>query len=90
MTLRIILRNAGTEDASGAQVCLKSPRGMVRGEHNRCKTVDAAAQSTTGVSFKVSTKAGMAGKKARFRATVEYSSAGTNKREFKGHVTLMK
>ena len=90
MTLRVVLRNAGGEDASGAQVCIKGPRAMVRGEALRCKTVDVGARSTASVSFKVTTRSGMAGKSARFRATVDYVSAGESKREFKGHVTLMK
>ena len=90
MTLRVILRNAGTEDATAARVCLTGPKAMVRGQASRCKTLDVGAQSTVGVSFRVSTRSGMAGKRARFRATVDYVSAGQSKREFKGHVTLMK
>ena len=90
MTLKVTLRNAGTENANGAQVCLASPTAMIKGAANRCKTLSVAAQSTVSVNFRVGTKAGMAGRKARFRASVEYVSSSGKKRELRGHVTVLK
>ena len=90
IALRVILRNAGTEDASDARVCVTGQKRMVKGNASRCKVLSIAAQSTASVRFIIGTRAGMSGKKAKFRATVDYLSAGKKQREFKGHVTLMK
>lgn len=89
VNLRVILRNVGTEDANGAEVCMSAPKAMVKGDANRCKTLDVEAQSTVSVNFRVDTKAGMSGK-ARFRASVEYNSSSGKQKELKGHVTLIK
>ncbi|MEX1218812.1 MAG: Ig-like domain repeat protein [Solirubrobacterales bacterium] len=90
MTLRVVLRNSGTEDATGARVCLTGPKGILKGSANRCKTLSVMAQSTVSVTFRVATRNGLAGKKARFRATVDYMSAGQKKQEIRGHVTLLR
>ncbi len=90
MSLRVVLRNAGTEDARRTKVCLAGPKAILRSSPSRCKTLNVVAQSTASVTFRVATRSGLAGKRARFRATVDYMSAGQKKKEFRGHVTLLK
>jgi hypothetical protein len=88
MTVTIKLRNVGGEVASGAEVCLRAAAVLKR--NPGCKTVSVGAGSTTSVRFKVTTRAGTSGKRAEFRASVEYLAAGEKRKELKGHVTLIK
>jgi len=83
--------NTGGSAATAVKVCVKSPTALVRGSANRCRTVGTlAAGASRAVSFNLPTKSGRKGR-AAFQVSVEYTTAGgEKKKEFKGHVTLLK
>jgi hypothetical protein len=91
VTIRSRLTNTGTGAATNVRVCLKSPTKLVLGKAQRCRTVSSiAAGKSATVRFKVKTKSGKSGKRARFTVEASYSSAGETKFSRTGHVTLMK
>ncbi|MEX1218811.1 MAG: choice-of-anchor D domain-containing protein [Solirubrobacterales bacterium] len=85
------LRNSGQSAAQQVKVCLKSPTALIKGAAKRCQTVGTiAAGASKSVSFKLATKSGNKGKKARFQLSAEYRSGGGKIVTRTGHVTLMK
>jgi|GEM_PF-1512961 len=85
------ITNTGAGAATGVKVCLKSPTRLVRGKAQRCSTIASIApgQSAT-VRFRVVSKAGKKGKKARFTVDAAYQVSGQTKHTKTGHVSLIK
>jgi hypothetical protein len=90
VTIRGRFTNTGGTDARGVKVCLKSPRAVVKGPGSRCRMVDVPAGASRTVSFKVTTKKGTKGKRARFTYSARYTASGAKVITRTGHVTLMK
>jgi hypothetical protein len=84
-----VVANNGDESAP-AKVCLKASPKLIRGKAQQCRTVTVAGGSSATVRFKVRTRPKKAGRALRMTVTVQYSSSGTAKKEFKGHVSLLK
>jgi uncharacterized repeat protein (TIGR01451 family) len=92
ITLQAIVRNSGKAPAAQTEVCVKSPTRFVKGKANRCTTVrNLAAGSSRTVRFKLATKKGRKGK-AKFQVSARIKAIGgsSGKKEFVGHVTLLK
>ena len=85
-----VVANNGDESTS-AKVCLKvSTKKLIRGKALQCRTVTVNGGSVANAKFSVRTRPGKVGKALKMQVTVEYSSSGQGKKEFKGHVTLLK
>jgi hypothetical protein len=85
-----VVANNGDESTS-AKVCLKvSTKKLIRGKALQCRTVTVNGGSAANAKFSVRTRPGKVGKALKMQVTVEYSSSGQGKKEFKGHVTLLK
>jgi hypothetical protein len=90
MTVKVSVTNVGGLEAN-PQVCLSAPRSSARVSGSRCRTVEVAAGATVTTTFRVKTKRKKAGKQIKLTATATYVAGdGTSKKEFKGHVTLLK
>jgi len=95
LTLKVPVRNIGDAPATNVTVCLKSPTKFVRGKGSRCLTFTSIAPGSSATArFKVKTKKvkkGQKAKRARFQISTSYKTGdGTTKKEYVGHVTLIK
>jgi hypothetical protein len=93
ITLKATVRNSGTALADAIEVCVKSPTRFVTGNANRCTTVrNVAAGKSRTATFKLKTKKGRKGK-AEFQisaAVKAQGGSGGGKKQFIGHITLLK
>jgi hypothetical protein len=91
--LRAAIANLGNVAATDVRVCFTAKtRSLVSGKPQVCRTVAAIepGQSVSS-SQRFRTKPGKKGKKVRFEVSAEYLTAdGTKKKEFTGHITLLK
>jgi len=81
--------NAGGT-ATTARFCLSPWNALAKVNGSRCQNLEVAAGATAKASFRVKTKPGNGGRQVKLRASVAYTEAGSAKKEFKGHVTLLK
>ena len=90
MTVTVGVTNVGGTTTT-AQVCLSAPKGLAKVNGSRCRSVAVGAGATVRTKFKVKTKPKKKGKQIKLTATASYVKGdGTKKKEFVGHVTLLK
>lgn len=96
ITLSSVVTNTGANDATAVSVCLAKPKKLIKGKGTVCKTVPTiAAGASVTVSFKVKAKkvakrAARKAARARFKITTTWTSEGAAKKNYVGHVTLIK
>ena len=89
MAVAVGVTNVGGTSTT-ARVCLKAPKALARVSGKRCRDVEVAPGATVKAKFRVKTKPKKSGKQVKLTATVSYTAGGSSKKEFKGHVTLLK
>jgi uncharacterized membrane protein len=91
ITLSSKITNSGQADATGVKVCLSSPKKLVKGKATTCRTIAkiAAGKSVT-VKFRVVTRKARKSARAKFRLSTTWKSQGATKKNYVGHVTLIK
>jgi len=90
-TMRVTVgaTNAGGT-ATTARFCLSPWNALAKRNGSRCQNLEVAAGATAKASFRVKTKPDNGGRQVKLRASMSYTEAGSAKKEFKGHVTLLR
>jgi uncharacterized repeat protein (TIGR01451 family) len=93
VVIRTTVGNAGTARATRIEVCIKSPVRFIKGKASRCTIVRNVDPNKSKVAtFRLSSKQGQKGR-ARFRISAEVKApvpTGASKKQYVGHVTLMR
>ncbi len=86
--VNVRVSNTG-ETAAEVEVCVKSPKKLVKGKAQRCRTISVDGESTASTRFTLKTKPRKKGKRVKLRVSTR-DVTGDKKPKFRGHVTVLK